>query len=115
MTDNIPLIAAMAEQCRDMIAAWDRPGTEQPLSLQSKHLKWMCEQILLHSDDWHETRSHRWLGFIQGAMIANRIITLEGAKTMFDKAKNAYGEAGTDLLDHLNPDKFFELDIGGQG
>ncbi len=115
MFDEAPLIAAMAEQCRDMIVTWDKPGLDQPMPLQPKHLKWMCDRIAKHANDWPATKVHRWIGFVQGAMIANRIISLDEAKTMFDKAKNAYGDTSEDLVDHLNPDGFSGLDIGGQG
>ncbi len=115
MYDKAPLIIAMAEQCREMIRLWDNPGLDQPAALQSGHLNWMCNRIIQNANDWPPTRLHRWIGFVQGAMIANRMIGIEGAKAMFDKAKNAYGEAAEDVVDHLNPDNFFELEIGGQG
>src|SRR4030095_1461895 len=115
MSDSIQLIAAMAEQCAGMILEWGKHGLDQPQSLQPKHLEWMCRKIVQHAGDWPGVKLHRWLGFVQGAMIANRIIDLNGAKAMFDKAKNAYGEMGADLLDHLNPGSSFQLEIGGQG
>jgi len=115
MADSVVLIAAMAERCRDMILRSDEPGLDLPTSLQPKHLHWMCREIVQHARDWPATRLHRWIGFVQGAMIANRMIDLDRAKAMFDEVKTAYGENDEDLLDHLNPDDFFEFDIGGQG
>lgn len=115
MSKSNLLIAAMAEQCRDMILEWDKPGLDLPPSLQPDHLQRMCDEIVQHARHWPATKLHRWIGFVQGAMIANRIIDLNGAKAMFDKAKNAYGDVGENLVDHLNPDNPFELDIGGQG
>lgn len=115
MSDNIPLIIAMAERCEEMIRASDNPGLDQPTSLQARHLEWMCKQIGKHAGEWPATKTHRWIGFIQGAMIANRMIDLAGAKSMFDQTKNRHGEADEDLLDHLDPGKPFKLEIGGQG
>ena len=115
MSNSILLISAMAEQCRDMILEWNRPSPDLPTSLRPKHLQWMCNQIVQNSRIWPDTRLHRWIGFVQGAMIANRMIDLDGAKAMFNKAKNAFGEVDEDLLDHLNPDDSFNLDLGGQG
>jgi hypothetical protein len=34
---------------------------------------------------------------------------------MFDRAKIAYPETDDDLVDHLDPNSSFELDIGGLG
>jgi hypothetical protein len=34
---------------------------------------------------------------------------------MFDKAKIAHGECSEDLLDHLDDNHSFSVDIGGQG
>ena len=113
--DDVPLIVAMAEQCRDLIEAWDRPALDQPASLQLKHLEWMCNQVAEQTGAWPETKLHRWIGFIQAGMIANRLLRLDGAKRMFDAAKNAHPGLDQDLLDHLDPDDCFELDIGGQG
>ncbi len=49
-------------------------------------------------------------------MIANGIINVDGAKTMFDTAKNAY--AGNvpddDLVDYLDPDNVFRFEIEGE-
>jgi hypothetical protein len=115
MSNSIELIVAMAEQCADMITGSGKRNDNQPQSLQPMHLEWMCEQIVKHAGDWPATKLHRWIGFVQGAMIANRIIDLDGARAMFSNVKNAYGETGADLLDHLNPDSTFQFDLGGQG
>ena len=115
MSNSIELIVAMAEQCADTIIGSGKRGYDQPQSLQPMHLEWMCEQIVRHAADWPATKLHRWIGFVQGAMIANRIVDLDGARAMFSEIKNAYGDMGADLLDHLNPDSTFQLDIGGQG
>jgi hypothetical protein len=115
MSNSIELIAAMAERSADMIRAWGKQGLDQPLALQPQHLEWMCRRIVEHARDWPAVRLHRWLGFVQGAMIANRIVDLAGAKAMFDGVKNVFGEMGDDLFDHLNPDVTFRFDIGGQG
>lgn len=115
MPENVPLIVAMAEACSDTIVAWDHAGHGQPASLRSDHLLWMCEEIVAHAGDWPATRIHRWIGFVQGAMIANRMIDLDQAKAMFQKAKHAHRRPDADLLDHLDPDKYFRFDLGGQG
>ncbi|MCB0220343.1 MAG: hypothetical protein KDH09_11660 [Chrysiogenetes bacterium] len=115
MPKNISLIFAMAEQCREMLKASSVSASDQPQSLQPKHLVKMCDEIIEHARDWPSTKAHRWIGFIQGAMIANGMINLEEAKVMFDKIKKAYEKSDEDVLDHLDVDKFFELEIGGQG
>ena len=114
-THDVRLIVAMAEECAARIEAWNKPTLQQPSSLQLKHLEWMCRQVAEQSDIWPRTKLHRWLGFIQAGMIANRLLRLGGAKRMFDEAKKAHPAVDQDLLDHLNPDDSFELDLGGQG
>jgi len=73
----------------------------------------MCDKIEDHADDWPVTKLHRWVGFVQCGMMANRMLDLDGAKAMFDEAKTAYGGGGEDeeFIDHLSG----EMDIGGQG
>ena len=109
------LIRAMAEECRGLILEWDKPDLDLPEALRPKHLEIMCDRIMRHAEDWSAARLHRWIGFVQCAMLANRMLDLDGIKKMFDKAKNAYGEASEDLLDHLDPENSFEFDIGGEG
>lgn len=109
------LVVAMAEKCRTLILESETQDRELPIGLSRTHILWMCNTIEEHGDDGPATKLHRWIGFIQGAMLANRMVERDTLKTMFDEAKRAYGEAGEDLVDHLDPASSFELDIGGQG
>lgn len=109
------LIRAMAEECRRLILESDESNVDLPETLQPKHLERMCDRIKEHAEDWPTAKLHRWIGFVQAAMLANRMLDLGGIKAMFDKAKNAYGETSEDLLDHLDPASPFELDLGGEG
>ena len=111
------LIVAMAEQCRDLIAEADESHSDLPQSLQPKHLRWMCQTILQHAEKWPTSKLHRWIGFVQCGMMANRMLDLDAAKAMFNKAKNAFGEPREDhdLVDHLDPQSSFKMDLGGQG
>lgn len=111
-------VVAMAERCRNII----QDKTEDvrfglPKSLCPDHLRWMCEMIVGHAEDWPANRLHRWIGFIQAGMIANLMLDLDGAKAIFNKIKEEYGSIAKDqdLLDHLDPRTSFEIDLGGQG
>jgi hypothetical protein len=114
-----PAIAAMADKCRMLVEVAGVSSSDLPESLRTPHIRWMCKQIALHAaiEDWPDTKLHRWLGFVQSAMMANRILDLNGAKTMFDSVKNEYRAMADDqdLFDHLNSESSFELDLGGQG
>jgi hypothetical protein len=109
------LVVAMAEQCQRLILESEAVDDGLPKALQPKHLLWMCRMITEHAEDSPPTKLHRWIGFIQCAMMAHRMLDFEEAKAMFNAAKTAYGGTGEDLLDHLDPSNSFELDIGGQG
>lgn len=110
-------IMAMAQECRALIEASDSADVHLPPALRRRHLLWMCRRIETQAENWPGTRLHRWIGFIQGGMLANGMLTWESAKSMFDAVKRAYGASGADeeLLDHLDPAIDFELDLGGQG
>jgi hypothetical protein len=112
------LIRAMAERCLNIIQ--DKPEDARfalPAPLRPKHLRGMCKLIVEHAEDWPATKLHRWIGFVQAGMIANLMLDLEGAKTMFNKVKEQYGSVAKDrdLLDHLDPMTSFEMEFGGQG
>jgi hypothetical protein len=118
MDNTSLLIVAMAEQCRNLIQQWNKPAPGLPKALQPKHLLWMCNQIEKHAEGGPVTKLHRWIGFVQAAMLANRMLNLDGLKAMFDEAKRSHGETGADgedLMDHLDPTSSFEFDLGGQG
>jgi len=113
--ENAELMAVMIERCRDMILEHDEPRLDLPAPVRPRRLVAMCNRMTEHVDDWSPAKLNRWIGFIQCAMIANRMIDLDGAKGMFDQAKRAFGGASQDVLDHLDPAQSFELDIGGEG
>ena len=117
MERNTPLVLAMAEQCRALIQQAGQHPSELPQPLQRRHLLWMCEQLTSHADEWPVTRQNRWIGFIQAGMLANRMLDLQGIAVMFDEAKRRHAVSidDDDLLDHLDPDSSFRLEIGGQG
>jgi hypothetical protein len=105
----------MAEQYGEMMSAWDEPALNPPRSLQLRHLEWMCAEVAARVGSWPKTRLHRWLGFIQAGMIAHGLVLPEGQTSMLDEADRAHPDIDQDLLDHLNADECFELDIGGEG
>ena len=111
------LVVAMAERCRSVIQSSDNLAVGLQDSLHPRHLLWMCDRIECHAEKWPETKLHRWIGFVQCGMMANRLFDLQGAKALFDDAKTAFGAAGEDrdLIDHLNPNSAFEMEVGGQG
>jgi hypothetical protein len=109
------LVVEMAEECRRIILEWHEEDADLPEPLRRTHLERMCQRIEKHVEDWPASRLNRWIGFIQCALIANRIIDLPEAKRMFDRVKVAYPETDEDLLDHLDPTNSFEIDIGGPG
>jgi hypothetical protein len=117
MENTNPAIAAMADRCKTLIEESAVASNDLPKALQPRHLLWMCDKIEQHAEDWADTKLHRWIGFVQCAMMANRMLDLTGAKAMFDKIKNEYRPStrDQDLIDHLDPNSSFEMELGGQG
>lgn len=118
MDNTSNLVAAMAERCRELICESEPVDTGLPQAVQRKHLLWMCDQIEKHAEGGNANKLHRWIGFVQGAMLANRMLDLDELRAMFDEAQAAHAvasEAMEDLTDHLDPTSSFEFDIGGEG
>lgn len=42
-----------------------------------EHMMWMCKEIMNSSECWHDTKAHRWIGFIQGALWALRVFHID--------------------------------------
>jgi hypothetical protein len=111
------LITAMVDECRQAIQTASQNPCDLPRALGPQHLLWMCDRIEEQAESWPRTKLHRWLGYVQGGLIANRMLRLDQIKKMFDLAKNAYGPSGDDedLVDHLDAQTAFEMEIGGEG
>lgn len=114
MNNEALLVTAMAEECKSLLLQSDRLVVDVPPALRPRHLLWMCEMIGERAETCPAEKLHRWLGFIQAGLIANRILDIAGVKAMFDKVKVAYGSHGDDLIDHLDPTSAFEIDLGGE-
>jgi hypothetical protein len=76
----------------------------------------MCKTIIEHAEDWPDSKSHRWIGYVQAGMIANLMIDVRTARTMFNKLREQFGALSNDqdLLDHLDSNTAFEIETGGQ-
>lgn len=90
------LTLEIVQQCKKRIVEWQKSNKSNeslPECLQPNHLLWMCD--LIQGNDWPETKSHRWIGFIQAGMICSEIIDLEEAKSIVSKAKETFDDEKT--------------------
>ena len=110
------IVVAMAEECRVLIETSTHVDSSLPKSMQAEHLLWMSRQISEQADEWPVTKLHRWIGYVQCGMVANRLLDFDGAKAIFRKVRKASDGSGMDqdLIDHLDPEHAFRLDIGGE-
>ena len=110
------IVAAMAEECRALIEESKHSDSSLPKTLQAEHLLWMSRQISEQADEWPVTKLHRWIGYIQCGMVANRLLDFDGAKAMFKRVRKASdgSDIDQDLIDHLDPEHTFRLEIGGE-
>jgi hypothetical protein len=121
MDNQTLVIAAMAKECADLLET-KQPNSTLPKTLQPDHLLWMSRQISHYADDWPATKLHRWIGYVQGGMVANRMLDFDGAREMFKRVRKAFQGIDVDqdqkdlkdLIDHLDPENPFRLEIGGE-
>jgi hypothetical protein len=86
---------------------------DKSIAITRDHLIWMCDQII--DSDWPTSKMHRWVGFIQGILIAKGLSTIDEERTLVSETKLMFREEHDyELWDHHNPDCPFELDIGGE-
>ena len=110
------LVVSMAEQCASIILKSNMCNWELPYTLQPKHLLWMCDEVANHARDWPAEKLHRWIGFVQCGLLANNILNLDEAKQMLAHAIEYYGhqDAEIDLIDHLEPNDSYTVEIGNE-
>lgn len=116
MNNKRLMVVAMAEECRRVIQWSDEANCLLPSSLHPTHLVWMCDRIEQHVEDWPATRLHRWIGFVQSGMMANRMLDLKSAKSMFDPATKAHanGHDHKELADHLDSESSIRRERNGE-
>lgn len=44
------------------------------------HLLWMCETAVAQAPDWPDDKTSRWLGFVQGVMTMQGVLTVAGER-----------------------------------
>lgn len=115
MDNQALVIAAMAKECCDLLET-KQSNSFLPKTLQPDHLLWMSRQISHHADGWAPTNLHRWIGYVQCGMVGNRMLSFDGAKAMFKRVKKAFEgiEIDQDLIDPLDPEDPFRLEISGE-
>ena len=116
--NNRILVVAIAAKCRRVIQVFDDFDSRLPDALQQEHLLRLCDWIEERAEDIPANKLHRWIGFVQGAMLAHRMVQFDDLRAMSKEAKTAHADASEelgDLLDHLDPTNSFEFDMGGQG
>lgn len=116
MDNQSLVIAAMAKECCALLEATKQLNSTLPKTLQPDHLLWMSRQISKHAEDWPPTKLHRWIGYVQCGMVGNRMLDFDGAKAMFQRVRQDFSgvDVDHDLIDHLDPDSAFKLEIGGE-
>lgn len=50
------------------------------------HLQWMCQQIV-DAQDWSDTKMHRWIGYVQGVLIARKYSTVQTERDDYRRVK----------------------------
>lgn len=55
------------------------PKQNKEGSTEHSHLLWMLNQIL-ENEDQSITKKHRWLGFIQGCMVCDGLLSIENER-----------------------------------
>ena len=106
-------LRTMVERCRTAIAASATSREVQPVP--PAHLTWMCDQLDENVDQWSAVKVARWIGFLQCALIADRILDARHVGVIFADARGGLHDARRDLLDRLAAEEPFEFDLGGEG
>ena len=82
------------------------------------HIKWMTIQVQEHFDDpgWSICKLSRWNGIAMGCIVANMFASAQTTQEIVHRAKLSHGEqVDHDMIDHLDEDYPFELDLGSDG
>lgn len=110
------LAVEIAQNCKLILEdTWDLGLDPGMRTVSQEHLLWMADQIYENSDTWPATKLHRWVGFMQGVMVAYALTTIDKESSTVRKIKQAFlEEMDVELKDHQDPESYFELELGGE-
>lgn len=67
-----------------------QPREVGPVSeAEPKHLLGMCEQVVANAETWPATKAHRWVGYIQGVLVALGLTTVDHQKSIVTRLREA--------------------------
>lgn len=96
---NGPHVAAASvvlfERYRNMLDEHADKSPIGPPGCEFAHLQWMCDEAMGQAENWPVDKLSRWLGFVQGVLTANNVITVAGEREFSRPLFHAaYLEAG---------------------
>lgn len=66
-----------------------------PEGCTREHLSWMCETAVAQAANWPEDKTSRWLGFVQGVMTVQGLLTVAAERDISRPLFHAaYAEQG---------------------
>lgn len=57
-----------------------------------EYLVWMCEQIITNAAEWPATKSHRWVGYVQGCLVSHGLSNVKTEADLVREAKKTFPE-----------------------
>lgn len=79
--ENGPQVAAASvvlfERYRNMLEEHADKLPIGPPGCAVGHLQWMCDEAMGNAESWPVDKLSRWLGFVQGVLTANNVITVK--------------------------------------
>lgn len=64
----------------DFIPFVANPTRKTGYETEPQHLRWMLSQAKVFNKEWKSDKAHRWLGFVQGVLVAEGFATVEDLK-----------------------------------
>lgn len=73
-----------------------------PEGCTREHLLWMCGTAVTHAAAWPDDKTSRWLGFVQGVMTVQGLLTVAGerefSRPLFHAAYAEQGRAAPESV-----------------
>ena len=118
MSEDCALGVEIARRLSEVIECWllqdgidqDYIRTTTDPEFHPSKLLNICEAIETKAPSWAVPKLFLRLGFVQGVLVALKIVSLEDIKRIIRDAHDHL-----DLLDHHDPASTFYFDLGGGG
>ena len=95
------LAGVIAHELGEALAKIAFPSENPQNPTSARHLGWMMGQVLMNDDPRHLATNNRWVGFVQGVMVANGMSSLTIERDRIIRARKTINDQDSETANSI--------------